>query len=116
MGVFRLLVVMGVLLPLLTALPNWLLLETSRIQSEVAPLEDGGVEAMPEMPWGENINEVTSLVSSHLLPLSGVREQGLRGYILRTRALGLDFFSIYATANAQQADNRRTKQNCVWGA
>jgi len=54
MGVFRLLVVMGVLLllPLLTALPNWLLLETSRIQSEVAPLEDGGIEAMPKMPWG----------------------------------------------------------------
>jgi hypothetical protein len=43
-----------------------------------------------------------------------VREQGLRGYILLARALGLDFFSIYATANTQQADNGRTKQNCVY--
>jgi len=59
-GVFRPLVATGVLLPLLAALPNWLLLPTSRIQSSAAPLEAEGIEAMPEMPGGENINEVTS--------------------------------------------------------
>jgi hypothetical protein len=59
-GVFRPLVATGVLLPLLAALPNWLLLPTSRIHSSAAPLEDEGKEATPEIPGGENINEATS--------------------------------------------------------
>jgi hypothetical protein len=59
-GVFYPLVVTGVLLPLLAPPPNWLLLSTSRIQSSAAPSDDEGIEAMPEMPGGENINEITS--------------------------------------------------------
>jgi hypothetical protein len=52
---------MGVLLPLLAALPNWLLFSTSSIQSSAAPVEDEGIDAMPELPGGENTNKITSL-------------------------------------------------------
>jgi hypothetical protein len=88
-GVFRPLVVMGVLLPLLTALPNWLLLATSRIQS--ALLEDEGIDAMPELPGGENINEVTSLSDEEDYDMlaSGLEEVDWQRLVLlnATRAL-----------------------------
>jgi len=80
---------MGVLLPLLTALPNWLLLATSRIQS--ALLEDEGIDAMPELPGGENINEVTSLSDEEDYDMlaSGLEEVDWQRLVLlnATRAL-----------------------------